>query len=389
MKILQLYNQQRSTFGGEATVIENTTRILEQRGHRVKIAVRSSRGIESSFVKKAKAAVNGLYSFSGASEVKKLIASEHPNVVHVHGIYPQWSPAIFVACRRLGVPTILHVHCHYLTCPNWYHLRDGKVCELCFGGREYWCVLTNCRGSYAESVAYTLRSFMARKLRLVTDNVTVFLAVSEFLKQRLVMSGIPAGQIEVLHNAVPDGEKLANNGTCERGAYIGYCGRLSAEKGVNTLLEAARRTSLPVRIAGDGPERRALERNAPPNVRFLGYLDRIGIERFYDGCRFLVVPSLSFEGFPMSVVEAMATGRPVIGSAIGAIPEIIDHGETGFLFDPGNVQELANRMSALWENPGQCHKLGEAARSRTRMRCSEDLYYSKLMRAYQRALEMS
>ncbi len=384
MKVVQLYNRQRAAFGGEETVIANTTAVLEARGHAVSIAMRCSRGIEGSFLKKASAGLNGIYSFSAIGEVKKIIATEHPDVIHVHGVYPQWSPSIFRTCKQMGVPTVLHVHCHYLTCPDWYHLREGKVCELCFGGHEQNGILKNCRGSYAESTAYALRSFVSRKMGFFTDHVGVFLPVSRFLKDRLIRAGFPDERTEVLHNVVLE-RNAAKDDASELGTYIGYCGRLSPEKGVGSLLQAARLSGLPVRIAGDGPERAALERMAPPNVTFLGYLNRDGVNQFYQGMPVYSGPQLSFESFSMSAAEAMMQGKPIIGARIGAIPEIIDNGKTGLLFEPGNAQELAEQMSNLWASPEQCLKYGNEARSTIRMKCSEDLYYSRLMAAYQHA----
>lgn len=384
MKVVQLYNRQRAAFGGEETVIANTTAVLQARGHSVTMAIRSSSGIEGNLLKKVAAGINGMYSFSAIAEIKRIIASERPDVIHVHGVYPQWSPSIFRTCRQMGVPTVLHVHCHYLTCPDWYHLRDGKICELCFGGHEQWCVLKNCRGSYAESGAYALRSFVSRKMGFFTEHVGVFLAVSQFLKDRLIRADFPEERIQVLHNVVID-RNATKNDPGKPGTYIGYCGRLSHEKGVRTLLDAARLTGLPVRIAGDGPERAALERIAPPNVTFLGYLDREGVSRFYEGCRFLVIPSLSLETFCMSAAEAMMHGIPVIGTRIGAIPEIVQDRRTGLLFESGDERVLSEHLSALWAEPEKCLQFGRAARSAIESKCGEDLYYSRLIAAYERA----
>lgn len=385
MRILQVYNQQRSVFGGEETVIKNTTAVLTRRGHEVMTAVRSSREIDSSLFRKMSAAINGIYSISAASEMERLIQRERPDVVHAHGIYPMWSPSIFSTCRRMGVPTILHVHCHYLTCPNWYHLRNNKVCEQCLGGKEYRCLVNNCRGSLAESAAYFVRAYVARATGLVTNNVTTFVAVSHFIKSQLVKAGFEASQIEVLPNVVLSARDRGDSPT--RGDYVGYCGRLSPEKGVNIVLEAARRTGLPLVIAGDGPERRELEKLAPQNVSFLGHCGPKEVEAFYNNCRFLVLPSLSFEGFPMAAVEAMMHGRCVIGSRIGAIPEVIQDGRNGLLFEPGDSSRLAELMSSLWGDDARCRTYGDAARESVQSACSEGAFYNKLVSIYQSAIQ--
>lgn len=388
MKIVQIFNRSRSGFGGEETVIANTTEIMTQRGHQVVDAIRTSFGIDNSLARKIAAAINGVYSFSAASEIEKLVEVERPDVVHAHNIYPQWSPSVFRACRKLAIPTILHVHCHYLTCPNWYHLRDGQVCQLCNGGKEYRCLTTNCRGSYAESAAYFVRSYFARKFRLFVDNVSLFVTDSHFLKQSLIAAGFPEQRVVTLYNAVCTTD-AADDGDADHGNYIAYCGRLSSEKGVHVLIEAARLSGLPVRIAGDGPERADLEKNAPSNVTFVGYLDRETIGDFYRGCRFLVLPSLCFEAFGLVAAEAMGHGKPVIGSKIGGIPEIVRHDETGVLVQPRNARELANQMSALWTDQARCRRYGRTGRSVVRTECSADAYYTGLLSAYSRAVEIS
>ncbi|MGA7524232.1 MAG: glycosyltransferase family 4 protein [Acidobacteriaceae bacterium] len=381
MKIVQLYNEQRSEFGGESTAIANTTAVLKARGHEVALAVRSSRDIGDSLICKAHAALSGVYSFSAESAIRDIVERERPDVIHAHGVYPLWSPSIFRACRRLRVPTVLHVHCHYLTCPNWYHLREGKVCTLCFGGKEHWCVLKNCRGSYMESAAYALRSAVARSFRLFSDNVGVFIAVSAYLRERLIAGGFPGGRIQVISNVVPADSGIGADANGARD-YIAYCGRLSEEKGVRVLLEAARCTGLPVKIAGDGPLRDALQAAAPSNVSFLGYLKRDALTHFYRNARFTVVPSLSFEGLPLAAAESMMHGRPVIGSRIGAIPEVVREGTTGLLFPPGDHEQLASSMADLWSDAVSCDRYGRAAQFYARQEYSEDLYYARLRTAY-------
>lgn len=361
---------------------------MKQHGHQVIDAIRSSSGIADSMPRKIAAAINGVYSFSAVSEMERLIKAERPDVVHAHNIYPQWSPSVFRVCRELGVPTVLHVHCHYLTCPNWYHMRNGEICQLCCGGKEYKCLTTKCRGSYTESAAYFLRSYVARKFRLFVDNVNLFVTDSHFLKDSLIAAGFPEQRIVVLYNAVSD-DVAANDGKVDGDGYIGYCGRLSPEKGVRVLIEAARRSGLSVRIAGDGPERGRLEKNAPSNVTFVGYLDRKSIGSFYRGCRFLVLPSLCFEAFGLVAAEAMSHGKPVIGSRIGGIPEIVRHDQTGLLVEPGDSQELANQMSALWTDTARCLQYGRAGQEAVRTECSADAYYTGLLSAYSRAVDIN
>ena len=385
MKIVQVYNQQRSTFGGEESVIDTVRHVLERNGHSTVLLMRSSRGLERSLFRKMRIAVTGVYNRSAYIEMQHFLNDEQPDIVHVHSVYPNWSPSILVACQSKNIPVVFHVHCHILTCPNWYHLRNGKLCNRCFAGKEQWCLLTNCRNSIAESTAYALRSLVARKARLFQKNVSLFVAVSDFLRQRLITAGYSAAQIEVLHNAVccTNGSALESVGPS--GEYFGYAGRLSIEKGVDTLIEAARICGLPVRIAGEGPELDRLRAIAPSNVTFLGRLPRRDIQTFYQQSRGIVVPSRCYEAFCLSAAEAMIEGRPVIASRIGALPELIQNNLTGVLVEAGNVRQLADSMLLLWRDERLRSKLGKSAKTWAETHWGEDIFYRRLIGIYERA----
>lgn len=387
MKVLQLYNQQRSVFGGEESVINAIRLVLERHGHNSSILMRSSRGIEKCRLNKITAAIGGAFNPFTYCTFRHQLQRERPHIVHVHNVYPLFSPSVLVACNREHIPVVLHVHSNILTCPNWNHLRNGEVCELCFGGKEYWCLFTNCRGSLPESAAYTIRSAIARIFNLFVNNVTLFVTVSHFLRDRLIKAGFPEKKIEVLPNAVlaDDAQPVIPD---IAGDYIGYSGRLSPEKGVDTLIAAARKCGLPVRIAGDGPERNRLMKITPPNVEFLGRLNTNDLRRFYQHSRFIVMPSRSFEGFCLSVAEAMMHGKPVIASRIGALPEVVQDGLNGLLVEVDNVAQLASSMVKLWQDREQGEKYGAAAKKWAQEACCEEVYYGRLMSIYQRATQL-
>lgn len=388
MKIVQVYNQQRSLFGGEEAVVNSIRRVLERHGHATSVLMRSSRGSEQSLASKVNIAVQGVFNPFAYRDMQLFLDDQQPDIVHVHNVYPNYSPSILAACRAKGVPVIFHVHCHILTCPNWFHLRDGKICNRCFGGHEQWCLLTNCRGSLSESAAYTFRSIVARKFGLFQRNVTLFVAVSHFVRDRLVAAGYPAGQIEVVQNSVSRKDSPAPNAGTD-GEYIGYAGRLSPEKGVDTLVEAARKCNLPIKIAGDGPLMEKLRTSAPPNVEFLGRLEYEKLQDFYHRSRFIVAPSRSYEGFPLAAAEAMMHGKPVIASNIGALPELIENGVRGLLVETGDELALAQSMRLLWEDERLCARLGAAAKVWAEEHCHEDVFYKRLMAVYERAIGLT
>ncbi len=384
MKTLQIHNYYRFS-GGEEIMFEAISRMLRKKGRKVFIFERKSDNIQGLWGKIC-AFREGIYSNSSKKELSYILTREHPDVVHVHNVYPLISPSVLVACRQFDVPAVMTCHNYRFTCPTSLHLLNGTVCELCCDGREYWCVLKNCRGNILESIAYALRSTLARKLHLFNSNVTIFIALTEFARRRLVEAGFPEEMIVVVPNMVSIPDSITNS---TGGRYVAFAGRISPEKGIDTLIAATRLTGLPVRLAGDGPILNKLVGRAPENAEFAGLLDTQKMAAFYRGARFLVLPSKWFEVCPMVIIEAMSHGLPVIASRIGGIPEIVEDGVTGFLFEPGNAKELAEKMKLLWENTDLCRQMGKAGREKAIREYSEDVYYERLMTVYKKAIEMN
>jgi glycosyltransferase involved in cell wall biosynthesis len=387
VKVLQIYNQQRSRFGGEPTVIDATMRVLSQNGHQVRLVMKSSRVLENSILRRMNAFWGGIYNVNAYREMLRVIESDRPDVVHVHSVYPMFSPSILVACQRKNVPVVMTVHSHNLTCPTWYHLYKGRVCEDCVGGHEYRCVLKNCRNNVFESSAYALRSGVARKFRLFHDNVSVLIVLTQFAKTKLLQAGFREDQISVVPNPASVKEFAADQ---TEGNYVAFAGRISPEKGIDTLLAAAAQMpDVPFKVAGDGDAIWELKAKAPSNVAFVGRLSGDELSEFYDRSRMVVVPSLWFEQFPMVVLEAMGRALPVIGSRIGGLPEIIEEGITGSIFEPGNSADLLRQLRRLWEDPQLCRRMGLAGREKVQQEYTEDIYLRNLIAVYQSAIQRS
>jgi glycosyltransferase involved in cell wall biosynthesis len=338
---------------------------------------------------KVKAFLSGIYSRSAYHAMRGCLEAMAPDVVHVHNLYPFFSPSVLVACRQARIPVILHYHNHHLTCPITFHFREGKICERCVGGKEHWCVLKNCRNNHLESVGYALRSAFARKLNLFADNVTVFLAASNFMKQRLIEAGFCEERILVVPFASTSSQCSANEPVDRVGQYVVYVGRLSPEKGVGTLIAAARQLPyVKFLLAGDGPSRAELEESAPANVKFLGWLNSAELSDLYKNARIAVMPCILLEPFGLVITDAMENGLPVIVSAIAGPAEIVDHGRTGLHFEPGNPDDLANAIEKLWKDPELCQLMGRAGREKVDREYSADRYYERLMAVYGKAIAM-
>ncbi|HZZ30146.1 MAG TPA: glycosyltransferase family 4 protein [Pirellulales bacterium] len=387
MKVLQVYNDYRTHCGGEGAVVQMIHALLEKRGHQARLFTKTSKGLDASLLGKVRAFANGIYSRSSYRDMAQILHAERPDLVHVHNLYPLISPSVLVASHRARLPVVMTSHNYMLTCPVVNHLHKGQVCERCLGGREYWCVVKNCRENLAESMAYALRGFIARKLNWFQRHVTLHMVLSEFAKARLVKEGFEESRIAVLPNMVNLGPEQ-NDRTL--GSYVAFSGRMKEEKGVDVLLAAAPRLpDVPFRLAGDGPILDELRKNAPANVLFVGRLEPNQMAAFYAGARFLIVPSKWYEGCPLVVSEGMSQSLPVIASRIGGLPEFVDDGVTGLLFEPGNSVELAERIRLLWGNPDLCLQMGTAGRRKASQEYNENLYYERLMSIYREALKLA
>jgi glycosyltransferase involved in cell wall biosynthesis len=385
MTICMIHNGYDKT-GGEEVVVNQCCRLLTDHGHRIIRFTRNSAEIAQMRFGRVRAFFTGVYNFAASRAFRSLLRQHRPDLVHVHNVFPLISPSVLVQCRHASLPVVMTVHNYRLVCPNGLHMVDGQVCENCVGGREYWCVLKRCEGSFPKSLGYALRNAAARKLRLFHDNVTLYAALTRFQRNRLIAAGFPDSRIVVIPNLaaprpLPPADPTTN--------YVGFVGRISREKGLPVLLAAAAlHPHIPFKAAGSIAAMPHLLHQAPPNFQFLGHLDPDRLAQFYKNSRIIVLCSVWFEGFPNVLVEAMLHAKPVICSRIGGLPEIVDHGQTGLLFTPGHAAELADKIAYLYHRPELCRQMGLAAREKAIREYSPDLYYQRLIRLYNRALQL-
>lgn len=368
MRILQVHNFHRVA-GGSDAVARATVELLGNAGHDVRLFCRDSARLSGARGALA-AFAGGFASPRALAEFRAVLRGARPDVVHAHDVYPLISPWIFRACRAEGIRSVLTLHDYRMTCPVATHLRAGRICTECIDNGEGRCLWHNCLGATAKNAAYALRNLWARKLRLF-DAVDRFLAPSEFTRRWMIENAgltpdrvIRVGNPVSLPGAPPPYRAAAR-------AYAAFAGRLSPEKGVEVLLQAAELSGIPVRIAGaPDPASHSASQSKPgvsghapgplPGVEFLGALDRPGMAEFYDGARFLVVPSLCYETFGLTAAEAMSRGVPVIVSSLGALAEIADAG-AGAKVPPGDADALAAAMTVLWNDPDRLGRMSESA----------------------------
>jgi glycosyltransferase involved in cell wall biosynthesis len=268
-------------------------------------------------------------------------------------------------------------------------LRDGQICHKCLNGTNLWGVVHRCyRGSVAGSAASAWMIASHQRRGTWTRPGLRLIALSAFAKEIFIKSGFRAGAIDVKPNFLRDpGEP---DFTLPRKGML-YVGRLSREKGVDVLVQAAARAGIPLRIAGDGPELAALRARATGQVTFLGSISRDEVMLEMSRAIALVVPSRWYEGFPVVIAEAFARGTPVIASALGGLAEIVEHGRTGALVPSGDVNTLTDWIVRFNNDGRLAADCGRAARDTylrsytpgTNLRQLESIYEAAIGRSGQ------
>jgi len=386
MKVLMVHNDYAG-FSGEEAVIERQERLLQSNGHEVIRFRRSSSEISQMRFGKARAFFSGAYSWSSRRAMERTLLDRKPDIVHIHNLFPLISPSVLGVCRKMCMPVVMTVHNYRLICPSGLFMVGSRICERCRQGREFWCVLHNCTGSLPKSAGYALRNFVARKGRLYRRNVMLYMVLTSFQRQQLVQEGFPADRIDVIPNMVDSTETVPSTAV---GAYVGFVGRISPEKDIPTLMEAAKACpDIQFKAAGSYHGAPHIVDQRPSNFDFLGHLRKELLAPFYADGRIIVLCSVCYEGFPTTILEAMAAGKPVVCSRIGGLPEIVDDDVAGLLFKPGDARDLAEKIRYLWDRPDLCRKMGQAGREKVLREYSLQRHYDRLMAAYERALRLA
>jgi glycosyltransferase involved in cell wall biosynthesis len=355
--------------GGAEVVFLEQNRLFEEIGWQVvPFSMRHDKNLESpwqdyfvkeiefgqvySFWQKIKSAAKVIYSFEARRKITTLALRVKPSVAHAHNVYHHISPAIFSQLKSLGIPTVLTLHDLKIACPAYKMLARDGICERCKGGAIWNVVRHRCmKESLSISAVIMLESAMHRLLGCYSRDIDRFVVPSRFYLEKFVEWGWPRERFSYIPNFV-DVEQIQPRG--KPGQAFIFFGRLGPEKGLITFIRAVALAGVKGWIVGTGPEEerlRQLTHEIGADVEFLGY--RAGDDLFdtIRGARAMVLPSEWYENAPISVLEAYALERPVIGADIGGIPELIRHGETGMLFPSGDAESLAERLRQLSTMP--------------------------------------
>jgi glycosyltransferase involved in cell wall biosynthesis len=379
LRVLIAHNHYQQ-HGGEDEVVTAEVNLLRRFGNHVELYERNNKEIDN--IAKLNLLGQTFWSRKTQYDLKRLIGDFHPDIIHVHNTLPLISASIYWTAAQLGIPIVQTLHNFRLMCPQGMFLRDGKICEDCLGHLPWRGVVRKCyRQSVAQSAVIAGALSVHRLCGTYESKVTAYIALNNFCRNKFLDAGIPKDKIFIKPNFVdipPHERKIS-----DRGLFVG---RLSAEKGVEILTQALHKLNkVSIDVIGTGPLSSLVSDHA--YVRYHGWKNSDQVYEKMRSASYLIMPSIWYENFPRTLVEAFACGLPVIASNFGAMAELIKHGHTGLLFDHDSVDSLAAAIQWAEQNPKTMAIMGEHARQEYENKYTAEKNYSQLMSIYRAAID--
>jgi len=404
MKILQInkFYHQKGRSGGVGRYLLSLTNLLENKSHTIQVfSMKDEDTLSSSYssyfleeqdlsnpkisFSSLKKAFKVIYSFEAKRKIKKLLQEEKPDIVHIHNIYHHITPSILPVIKKMNIPIVQTVHDFHLISPNYNLFFKDMVHESCSHGK-YWKALKHkcIKNSFFASLVSVLRLYFEKFSRIYIKNIDYFIAPSNFLKEKLIENGFPLQKVVKISPFI---EIEDFNPEFIPGKYIVYFGRLHPQKGIMTLIKAiSSLEDVNLKIVGDGPQKLELENtlkeNNINNIEIVGPKYGEDLKNIIKKSAFVVVPSTSYENAPFSVIESFALGKPVIASNLGGLPEMINDGKNGLLFNSGDIKDLKEKIDSLYHNPCAIRSMGLAARLFVEKNFTPEKHYEELMKIY-------
>lgn len=401
MRVLLAHNNFRVT-GGAELFYRNIGSVLEKHGHSVAyFSINDGSELETEWSRyfptqtyskneslsaRLIAFPTTVYSFSARRRMKQLINDFRPDIVHAIEVYFKLTPSILDACGSENIPVVLSSNDYKLICPNYHLFRNGALCEECKGGRFVRSFTNKCNnGRTLYSAGMAIEAYAHELAGTYRRNVHTYLFASEFMAAKVREFWAPRPlRYRILRNPINSLDFKASRN------YENYClyfGRLHDSKGVNVLIEAmAKCPDAHLKIVGEGPEESNLRDLAARlqigNVEFLGPKWGKELTPILENCRFVILPAIWYENFPYVINQSFATGKPVIGSNIGGIPELIRDGEFGLLCKPGDANSLSDAIRTLWGNPQRAVEMGINAKMWADREFNDAVFYENLLHIY-------
>ncbi|OGL71687.1 hypothetical protein A3B32_00860 [Candidatus Uhrbacteria bacterium RIFCSPLOWO2_01_FULL_53_9] len=326
-----------------------------------------------------------VWSLEAQRALRELLRAWRPDIAHVHNIYTQMSPSVLPVLHEAKIPVVAHVHDYGMLSAN-YSLFDAHGIDRV---GSFWSVVRRrgVKDSYVASAIAASAFAFHKTLGVYEKNIDRLIFTARFVQDLFKFKGWHGDRGTVIPYVVDlkgeDKKPQEDNGK------MVFAGRLHKTKGVEILIEAARKTGISVEIIGDGPDRQKLQRQAGAmtNVSFLGALDNEATLCHMREARAVVVPSVWWEPFGMVAIEPQGLGTPVIASRTGGLAELVVHGQTGFLVPPSDVSELALAMRRLHDDPKEAWRMGLLGKRRFETQFSIDEHMRKLMVVYAGAVD--
>jgi glycosyltransferase involved in cell wall biosynthesis len=385
MNVLYVHNYYQNP-GGEDQAFAAESALMESKGHSVRRYSMHNDAIEG--MNRFQLAARLIWNRDSAKAIYEIVRRNRIEVVHFHNTFPLTSPSAYYAARKAGARVVQTLHNFRLVCPGALLYREGRVCEDCLGKAVPWkAVQHTCyRNSAVQSAALTTMLASHRLMRTWDRQVDLYIALSDFARSKLIQGGLPPARLAVKPNFI-DPDPGPGDGS---GGYALFVGRLSPDKGVDILLNAWKIIGkrMPLKIAGAGPMTTDLTAAAVPGsgIEYLGHRKREEILDLMKSASFLVFPSLWYEGLPMTIIEAFASGLPVIASDLGTMASLVKHRATGLRFAPGYAAGLISSVQWLQTHGEEVRKFRTNARREFELHYSAETNYRHLMRLYGRVI---
>lgn len=402
MKVLQV-SQNLFVRGGSDRMFLDTCALLERHGHEViPFVARHPDNKDSPWANDFPPAADFdrpspidlmryVYSRPAALAIRKLIREHRPDVAHLHIYYGKLTASILPVLKAEGVPVVHTMHEYRQISPNYTLIHNDKIDESCCGMHAWRAAAKRFnRGSLTRSALATFEWYISRMVGS-QRSIDRFIAISDFQQQKMAAHGVPAEKITRVYNFVEPGEACGDTESPGGGGgYFLYFGRIERVKGVFTLADAAAKLpGIKVKIVGEGDAKAELvdylKHKQITNVELLGFTRGDELTALIRGSLATVLPAQWYEPFGLTVLESFSQCRPVIASRIGALPELIDDGGDGLLFEPGDVQTLCEKLQMMVDDPRRTDVMGRSGRAKLIERFTPDVHYGELMRVYREA----
>ena len=390
MKILLIHNYYQE-YGGEDREYENEVELLRKRGHDVvEFTANNTMASEFSFGQWLTLPKNIIWSRETMKNLRAVLEREKPDIAHIHNTFFILSLSVYSVCKEFGIPIVQTIQNFRMFCASANFLRKEFICEDCAKAQfALPSIIHRCyHNSFPKTAAVASMISFHRSRKTWDAYVTLFIVVTEFIKNKFIEYGLDAHKLIIKPNFVEE-----DSGEGKRsGGYALFVGRLHEEKGVKTLLDACAKVKhIPVKLVGDGPlydylcERVAA--NEITNVTIIGKCRKEEVLAWMKDAQFLIIPSEWYEGLPLTLVEAFSFGIPILASRIGSLENLIDNETNGLLFRAGDSCDLAQKMELIWSNQTLARDLGRKARKTYLELYTAEANYLLLMRIYNMAIE--